>query len=130
MGVLDGLQKKNILIVDDDTWVRNSLSYYLKKKTRFVRAVENAERARDLLRQQPFDVVICERKLPGMGGLELLRVLHDICPRTCRILITEYATEDVTAQARKSGVEEVIEKPFSTQVIEHALERCLLHLPG
>jgi DNA-binding NtrC family response regulator len=115
----------HILVVDDDCWIRSALAYYFNKKDRLCVAVETAEQARELILRQPFHVVLCDYRLPGICGLELLKDAHAVRPDMFRVLITAYATEDIRQQARAIGVDDIIEKPFSTQDIK----RCLDALP-
>lgn len=119
------LRETSILIVDDDRWIRNALSYYFRKKTRVFASRASAEEALELLGRQHFDIILFDYRLPGMSGLDFLKVLrgrgeHSIC-----IFFSAYATDDVLARAWLIGIDDFIPKPFSTEDIENSLDRTL-----
>ncbi len=120
------LKEKKILVVDNDRWIRSSLSYYFRKKAGACVAVETAEEALERITAEPFDIILCDYKLPGMSGIELLRRVHSINPAMCRILITAYAGDEVAESASACAIDDCIAKPFSSLDIERSLEKhCL-----
>lgn len=125
MELRDLLKGTKILLIDDDQYIRNSLVFYFKKKTAAFTAVESAEEALELLRQERFDVVICDYKLPNMDGLEFLFRLYELQPEALRIFITAYASDEVAVRAGGIGIDDFIEKPFTTTDIEESLKRLL-----
>jgi len=133
----NALKQMKILTIDDDQWIRNSLTYYFRKKTLAFVAVESAEEALELIKKEPFDIVICDYKLPGMDGLRLLGELKKALPRARTILITAYGSEDIIVEAHDLSVDAFVQKPFTTRTIEEAFDRMLAqqepfqaHLPG
>lgn len=119
------LRKTSILIVDDDQWIRNALSYYFRKKTRVLASRASAEEALDLLGRQHFDIILFDYRLPGMSGLDFLKVLRTRGENSICIFLSACATDDVLARARLLGIDDFIAKPFSTQDIENSLDRTL-----
>ena len=122
---IEKLKKMRVLLIDDDQWIRSSLSYYFKKKTQEFQAVETAEDALSYLDNHPCDIVISDYKLPGMDGLTLLNRLKKDASPVLKILITAYTTEDVVARARDIGLDGFIKKPFNAHDIEELLERLM-----
>jgi DNA-binding NtrC family response regulator len=76
------------------------------------RGVSTAEGAVELLRDEPFDVLVTDVTLPGMSGLELLRHCARLRPNILSIVITAYGTVDIAVEAMKRGAADFITKPF------------------
>jgi DNA-binding NtrC family response regulator len=76
------------------------------------RGVSTAEAAVELLRGEPFDVLVTDVTLPGMSGLELLRHCARLQPDILSIVITAYGTVDIAVEAMKRGAADFITKPF------------------
>lgn len=125
MELCDRLKQTKILLIDDDQYIRNSLLFYFKKKALVFTALETAEEALELLKHEKYDIVICDYKLPIMDGLEFLFKLYELQPEALRIFITAYANEEVAIRAGGIGIDDFIEKPFTTKDIEDSLKRLL-----
>lgn len=125
MELCDLLKKTKILLIDDDQYIRNSLVFYFKKKALVFTALESAEEALELLQHEQYDIVICDYKLPSMDGLEFLFKLYELQPDALRIFITAYANDEVAIRAGGIGIDDFIEKPFTTRDIEESLKRLL-----
>ncbi len=121
----DLLKKTKILLIDDDQYIRSSLEYYFKKKTLAFVTLESAEEALELLKKETFDVIICDYKLPRMNGLDFFFRLYELQPEALRIFITAYANDEVAIRAGGIGIDDFIEKPFTTKDIEESLQRLL-----
>ena len=115
-----------VLVVDDDRAVRAALAVNLAKAGIEVTLAENAERALELLEQQPVDLVLTDVRMPGMGGLELLEAMRPRWPRIEVVVMTGYGNVDDAVAAMKTGAADYIIKPVSKQellvIIERALE--------
>jgi two-component system response regulator HydG len=103
---------KLILIVDDDKDIRTLLSKFLEKEGFQTEQAANAKQALELLKQHPFDLVVCDFKLPDSTGLDLVRkikVINHHCPI---IMITGYSDVKVAVQAMRLGVFDYVTKPL------------------
>ena len=67
------VKKTLILIIDDESAFRRMLRLYLERSSYEVYEAENTEKAEDLLNRFPFDVVLCDWKMPGEDGLSFIR---------------------------------------------------------
>ncbi|MFH7319766.1 response regulator [Desulfurivibrio sp. D14AmB] len=123
--LFEELRHLKLLLVEDDELLRNSLELFFENEGCRLLARESAEEGLDILRRQPFDVVITDFRLPGMNGLDFLRALQELQPAAQKILLTAYMNETVLAEAFRLGVHEFIEKPLSTDDVEDALVRIL-----
>ena len=125
MNLFERLQGINVLLVEDDPWIRDSLRRFFANEKCALTAVETGEEALELIKGNGCDIIITDYRLPGMDGLEFLKRAQSINARFKKILLTAYMTEPVISEAFRLGVHEFIEKPFSTEDIEEALVRIL-----
>jgi DNA-binding NtrC family response regulator len=114
-----------ILLVDDDEWIRDSLCLFFESEGCHLTALETAEEGMEAIKKQAYDILVTDYRLPGMDGLEFLRHIQDTQPHIMMVLITAYKSEDVVSEAVKLGIQDFIEKPFSTKTIEESLTRLL-----
>lgn len=119
------LQGMNVLLVEDDQWIRDSLRRFFANENCALMAVETGEDGLEIIKGNACDIIITDYRLPGMDGLAFLKKAQDINPRFKKILLTAYMTEPVISEAFRLGVHEFIEKPFSTEDLEEALARVL-----
>lgn len=110
---MDGIAIKNVLIVDDDQTVANTLGMILKSETHDVRVVYSAEAASELLASWTPDIAIVDVLLPGMNGVDFAIALKTVAPGCHVLLFTALPRRNgIVEAARMSGHPfEVIEKP-------------------
>ncbi len=123
MDIFLELKKMNILLVDDDEWIRDSLSIYFESEDCRISAHETAERALAELGRRKFDVIITDYKLPGMDGIAFLEKVKKSHPNAIKIMITAYASEIDVRRAKQAGAQDLIPKPFTSKTIEACLTR-------
>lgn len=119
------LEGKHILLVDDDAWIRDSLSICLSCEGCRVTTAESALEGLYVFRKGGVDILICDYQLPDRDGLDLLREAKALAPEVPMILITAFGSRELYAQAATIGVDIFIDKPFNSQTIEHAIMRLL-----
>lgn len=125
MDLFAKLKEMKILLIDDDEWIRDSLSLFLESEGCHLLALETAEEGVEAFKRQPHDIIIADYKLPGMDGLEFFRKIQELNSHVIKILITAYGSEEVFSEAKRIGIEDIIEKPFTTKVIEESLSRLI-----
>jgi DNA-binding NtrC family response regulator len=125
MNLFNKLKEMKIVLIDDDEWIRDSLSLFFEGEGCNLRALETAEEAIETLQEQQYDIIIADYRLPGMDGLEFLRRMKETHPRAMKNLITAYKDDKVVSEARRLGVHDFIEKPFTTRTIEESLSRLI-----
>ena len=121
MGLFGKLKKMRTLLIDDDEWIRDSMSLFFESEGCNLRALETAEEGLEELKKQPYDIIIVDYRLPGMDGLEFLKRISEPHPDALKILITAYGSKDVFLKAEKTGVNDFIDKPFTIETIEDVL---------
>lgn len=119
------LKDKHILLVDDDAWIRDSMSICLGCEGCRVTTAASAQEGLKVIRQGGVDILICDYQLPDRDGLDLLRETKGLAPEIPMILITAFGSRELYAQAAAIGVDIFIDKPFNSQTIENAIARLL-----
>ena len=125
MDIFSRLKEKKILLIDDDEWVRNSLSLFFEDEGCNLMPFETAEEGMEALKKQSYDIIISDYRLPGMDGLEFFKRIQEFHPHAMKILISGYGNEGVFSEARKIGIDAFIEKPLTGKAIEECLS-CLV----
>jgi DNA-binding NtrC family response regulator len=125
MDLFSKLKKMRILLIDDDEWIRDSLGIYFEGEGCQLLALETAEEGLEVLKKQDCDIVMVDYRLPGMDGLEFLKRIQKTQPHALKVLITAYRSEEVVSAALKMGIQDFIEKPFTTKTIEECLSRVI-----
>jgi len=120
----------HILIVDDDAGIRETLQETLLDIGRIeVTCVGNGEAGFSLIRKRQFDLIFIDVRLPGMDGLELLRLIKHHDPTLIVVMITGFPSVDSAIQTMKDGAADFITKPFRFQQIEHVVQKQLFCRP-
>jgi len=125
MDVFDRIKNMKILLVDDDEWIRDSLSLFFEAEGCNLLTFETAEEGLEAVRKQAYDIVISDYKLPGMDGLEFLRRVKEKQPKIFEVLITAYANCEIVREAKEIGVRDIIPKPFTSEDVETSLSRII-----
>jgi DNA-binding NtrC family response regulator len=125
MDLFSKLKKMRTLLIDDDEWIRDSLSLYFEGEGCHLLALETAEEGIEALKGQNYDIIMVDYRLPGMDGLEFLKRIQGPYPHTKKVLITAYKSKEVVSKAMKIGINGFIEKPFTTKTIEESLSRVI-----
>ncbi len=113
------MNKANILVADDELIERQTLSDILKLEGYHVAAVANGEAAVDYIRMNPVDLVILDIRMPGMSGLDVVKVASRISPDIEIILLTAHGSIESAIDALRSQVHDYLLKPASpTQIID------------
>ena len=99
----------SILIVDDDDEVKKSLSMVLESLGHNCVGVSNAEEGIRLIEKSNFDLVLCDFKLPGLSGLDLLKRCGSKVPV---IIMTAYGNTDIVTDAVTHGAYDYLSKPL------------------
>jgi DNA-binding NtrC family response regulator len=114
---------ESILLIEDDPWSRDSLSTFFRIVECRMQSAENAMEAIAAVSRNRFDLILCEYQLPGMNGLTLLKMVGNIHPGAVKFLFTSYPVRKLVEEAVRSGIHEVIRKPFTMETLEESLMR-------
>lgn len=110
-------RKKRILAIDDDLLVRESMKMLLEANHFEVTTVSNAKEALTILGKESFDLIITDVRIPGVNGIETLKMIRAERvrfgkPPLPEIILTAYDDEPIKAEAQALGVREFLTKPF------------------
>ncbi|MBC7357763.1 MAG: response regulator [Desulfacinum sp.] len=101
-----------ILIVDDDDVYRDILRDAIEDEGTDLSLASTGEEALELIRAEPFDILITDLNMPGMDGLTLLRQARRHLPNVLTIIITGYGSLESAVEAIRQGAYDYIQKPF------------------
>jgi len=102
----------NILVVDDESTICELFKLILNTRGYNVVAVADGESALRAFQEETFHLVITDKNMPGMSGLDLLREVKKLRPEVDVILVTGYASKESAIEALNFGAASYIEKPF------------------
>lgn len=115
----------HILVVDDKEGMREFFEIFLSKEGYQVSAAGRGEEALQLTRAARFDLVISDIKMPGIGGIALLKGLRELDPQLPVIMVTAYPTIESSIEAMKLGAYDYIIKPFNNDEIRIKIAKAL-----
>ena len=130
MDLFAQLRKMNLLLIDDDEWVKNSLQLFFESEGCKIVVLKTAEEGLDLIEDRRFDIIIADYRLPGIDGLEFIRRLPFKQSGALKILITAYGSKDILSKIQAAGIHGFIAKPFTSEVIEATLKRLICQIKG
>jgi DNA-binding NtrC family response regulator len=116
---------ERILVVDDDAHAREVLVYALRRHGYDVTERGAPMDALQACRENPFDVLFTDLKMPVMDGVTLFRQARAILPNLLGIVVTGHGTIDSAVRALREGLFDYITKPFLVDEIVAALQRAL-----
>src|SRR5512137_2854161 len=105
----------NVLVVDDDRRMVRTISDILTAKGLRAMAALTGEEAVAMVREEKPDCVLMDVKMPGMDGVEALKIMKGIAPQLPVVLMSAYSTEDQAAEARLHGAYSILTKPIDIQ---------------
>ncbi|MBW2053794.1 MAG: sigma-54-dependent Fis family transcriptional regulator [Deltaproteobacteria bacterium] len=115
-----------ILIVDDDPQLRQSFEKLLIDEGHDIKTAPSGELGLELLRENEFDLVVMDVRLPGINGLETFQAMHEMDPKLPVIIMTAFGTMETAIEATKLGAFDYVLKPFDIpemlNLIQQALE--------
>lgn len=114
---------ERILVVDDEENITEVLSIFLSSRGYFVTTAKDGEEALKALKEDYYDLVISDIRMPKMDGIALLKEINKLKGNIITIMLTGFATIDTAVNAMKSGAFDYVVKPFSVNEIMHAVKR-------
>ena len=117
----------NILIVEDDVPFGTMLKTFLNKRNYEVELVFSGEEAFRKLKQNSFNLILTDVRLPDTSGLDILKQVKTDNAETQVIIMTGYAEISMAVQAMKNGAFDYVSKPFRPEAILQTIENALTH---
>ena len=117
--------KARLLVIDDDPTVRSLFEATLKEQGHTVVTASTGAKGIQHVKQQDFDLVFLDLKLPDIDGAEVFRELRNIMPSLMVTIITGYPDSEMMERAMKQGPLGVMNKPFGDSDIINAVNTFL-----
>jgi two-component system response regulator AtoC len=114
-----------LLVVDDDPQMQFFLKEALERQEYAVRVMGSAEEALDALKDERFDLILMDVRLPGISGLEAVDEIQKADRRTPIIIMTAHGSRDSALDAVRRGAYDYFTKPFSLDELEIIVRRAL-----
>jgi DNA-binding NtrC family response regulator len=105
------MMNRNILIVDDEEFSREAVANFLRSKGFIAEEASNGDEALKKFRKKSCPLVITVMHMPGMNGMELIRLVHEKSPATEVIVFSAHGTEATKDKLDRIGVYGYLEKP-------------------
>ncbi len=119
-----------ILVIDDERSIRNTLKDILEYEKYEVELAEDGLKGLEKIKSGEYDVILCDIKMPGMDGIELLGKIGEISSDTPVVMISGHGNIDTAVEAIKKGAFDFIEKPLDLNrlliTIRNAMDRSTL----
>ncbi|NLD35395.1 MAG: response regulator [Desulfatiglans sp.] len=113
-----------VMIVDDDPMVGETLGMFFEHLNfKNITILDRGEKALEEIDRGSFDYIFMDLMMPGIGGLETLKLIHENHQLTNVIIMTGYPTMETVIDAMRSGASDFLVKPFRLQDIKIILER-------
>ena len=120
----------NILVIDDEQSIRNTLKEVLEYEKHTVDLAIEGMEALELFRNNQYDIVLCDIKMPKMDGIEVLEKIFEISTEVPVIMISGHGNIDTAVEAIKKGAFDFLEKPLDLNrlliTIRNALDKSTL----
>ena len=118
-------RKGRILVVEDESYVRDSLAEILRARGYDVETAAAPPAAVAALERAPVDVVLSDLKMPAGGGLELLKRIRATWPELPVVILTGFGTVGSAVECLRAGASDYVLKPTDPEALEVALERAM-----
>jgi len=117
------MEKQRILVIDDESLMRDFLKEILTRMEFDVETAADGRSSIECMKKGEFDLVVTDIRMPDISGMEVLKHVKTFNPDTAVIMMTAYGTIDNAVEAMKQGAFDYITKPFSADAIEIAVKK-------
>jgi two-component system response regulator AtoC len=107
------MQSENILIIDDDSGLRKSLSAFLRKNGYNIKTAPSGEVGLNIIKEEKIDLVLLDIRMPEMDGITTLKKIQDLNTTLNVIIITGFGSIETAVEAMKNGAIDYVKKPFN-----------------
>ena len=117
--------ENRLLVVDDEDLFRNSLVKLLTMEGYSVLSASDGNEALGLIKENKFQLVITDLKMPGMNGMELMQEIQKLSPDTKVVIITAHGEWNTYLEAMERGAFEYLNKPINKADLFYAVKKAL-----
>ncbi len=112
-GGVHKMQSEKILIIDDDSGVRKSLSAFLIKNGYNIKTAPGGDPGLKIIKEEKIDLILLDIRMPEMDGITTLKRIKEIKPTLNIIIITGFGSIETAVEAMKNGAIDYVKKPFN-----------------
>jgi len=114
-----------ILVVDDEEQIAQLLAGVLRSEGHKAEYVTNGEAALKRLRDEAFDLLVTDLRMPRMDGMRLIEEAKELQPEVDTLIMTAFQSAETAVGALRQGVSDYLKKPFGIDEIKAAISKCL-----
>ncbi len=118
-------EKIRILVVDDESIVRVSCKRILEPEGFLVDIAADGYEAIELIKRQPYNIIITDLKMPKMDGLEVLQWIKKNSPASKVVVITGFSTPEIAERSAEAGATKYLEKPFTPETLISVIQSAI-----
>jgi DNA-binding response OmpR family regulator len=122
---MDNHENPTVLVIDDDQPTLDLMVKILSKSGYRVLTAGTATAGRDILAEQPIDMLLCDVDLPDLNGFELMKEVKRQSPQVAVVMMTGFADTFTIKDALVAGADEYITKPFKQYEVTAVVQRAL-----
>jgi DNA-binding NtrC family response regulator len=112
------IKKRKILLVEDESVLREALQDWLVADGYEVEVAESGEEALGRIKDEEFGVIVLDLRLPGIDGLRVFEEARDVKPEIKGVIITAYPSKETLTKAKEIGLLDYLPKPFNIEDLE------------
>ena len=116
---------RSVLIVDDEIYIRMTLSFALEKLNFSVDTAASGTEALKKLAERSYAVMLLDLRIPGMDGMEVLKRVPEVRPEVKVVIITAYGSVEAAVEAMKLGAVDFLQKPFDPEEVRKLVSSLL-----
>lgn len=116
---------RSVLIVDDEIYIRATLSFALEKMNLAVDNAASGAEALNKLAEKSYGLMLLDLRMPGIDGMEVLRRVPEIRPEVKVVIITAYGSVEAAVEAMKLGAVDFLQKPFDPEEVRKLVSSLL-----
>ncbi len=117
----------HLLVVDDESSICEILGQFLRKKAYTVTTVNSVSEALEIVKKTAVDLIVSDIKMPGISGVDFLKLVKENYPTIPVLLTTGFPTFDTAIEALKLGAYDYLTKPFHLEEISEKIKRALFN---
>ncbi len=116
---------KKLLVIDDEPIVRTSCQKILIPEGYEVKIAENGNEGLEILEKERFNLILLDLKMPGIDGVDVLKIIKERWPEIKVIILTGYSTVETAVTTLRMGAFNFIEKPFTPDKLLKSVEEAI-----
>ncbi len=119
------MNQASVLILDDDPQICKLLHTALGSWGVVTDVLDESEQLLEVVGLRDYDLLLLDVLLPSMNGIDLLPVIHEMCPTLKVIIMTGYADKSMAIEALRAGAFDFLEKPIDLTLLHHTVKRAI-----